>query len=312
MKLSKSNIVFYFLILATIGLLHNSCKNKKQEIPPYVSVTLEVKDENKQPVPSATAYLYSSPEAYAAAYNKSLQGVYDGSGSMLTGYVTNGQLVFPQIPSNQPYWILIHDDSQKFKNEKGGSIDIPIHRDNTGANFYIDKFQNGTDIFANIKLEPVNALVKIIPSTSNTILNVIDIKNRYEEGKIIPGDYIQVRKGSVPFFARDKICIWTGDVDAVGGILTVKTLESCAQAGIVFKYSGILASDSILIFLGQNKSKPVAVLKQSKLLDTVYVGTQPNYTYFAQKSNGIKCVWEDKISPSGGDSLLTVKLNNCQ
>lgn len=290
--------------------LGNSCKNKKQEIPPYVSVTLTVKDEKKQPVDSATAYLFTSPEAYTAAYNQSLQGVYDGSGSIIKGFVLNGNLVFPQIPSNQPYWILIHDDSETFKDESGKPTDIKIHRDNTGANFFIDSYQNGTDILANIKLEPVNALIKIVSAPSNP---VIDVKNKYPiSSASLPG-YYEVRKGAVPYFIRDKICLWTGEVNAMGGVVTLETLGTCSEAGIEFTYLGSLASDSVLIYLGQNKTTPVAVLTPSKLVDTVYVGTSANYTYFAQKVNGQKCVWEELISPNGGTgTILQVKLEACQ
>ncbi|MBC7389917.1 MAG: hypothetical protein H7329_11935 [Opitutaceae bacterium] len=295
MGLFKSNIGPYILLLAGLSLLHNSCKPKKQEIPPYVSVTLEVKDENKQPVPSAIAYLYNSTEAYAAAYAKSLQGIYDGAGSMLTGYVLNGQLIFPQIPSNQPYWILIHDDSQTFKLDGGDTTNIKIHLDNTGANYFIDKYQNGTNILANIKLEPVNALIKFSSIGAGPF--TVDVQNKYPfSSATLPG-YYEVRKGSVPYFVRDNMCIWNGEVNAKGGVLTTEPLGKCSYAGISFEYKGTLVSDTIFIYLGQNKSTPVAVLLPSKLIDTAYVGTSPYYTYFAENKHGQKCVWEGRISP---------------
>ena len=275
-----------------------------------MNVNLLVKDEKEQPVATADAYLYTSQKAFDIAYNKSLKGIYDGTGSFLQGKVLNGQLVFSEIPSNQPYWILVHDESRNFQ---GPDVpdSIKIHRDNTGANYYIDQFQNGTEISAKIKLEAVNALIKIESTSGTTTFPIMDIGNKYDTSSITLSPYVQVRKGSVPYMVRDNICIWTGAVEAEGGVVTTETLGACDNAAITFTYAGNYTTNSFIrIYLGQNKSAPIAVLDNTKKSVTIYVGTAADYTYFAEMVDGRKCVWEDSIKIITGQTT-NITLDAC-
>ena len=263
-----------------------------------------MKDDKNTPVDSANAYLYSSKDAFDAAYKNSLNGTYNSNGSYLTGKVVKGQLLFPEIPANQPYWILIHDSSQTFI-DKGDSTGIKIHRDNTEANFFIDQYQNGTQILANIKLKPINALIKLDVSKFETT----DIQRPY---KVHNSGYIEVRTGEVPYFVRDKICVWTGAFQALGGEVSVETLAVCHQAGIQFSYNGDFLNDTIKIYLGQNKTEPVSILHANWKSDTIYVNSDQNtsYNYFAVMVNGKKCVWDALVVPVA-NQIVPAKLNKC-
>ena len=54
-----------------------SCKSKKQELPPFINVGIDVKDEQNKMVENATVFVYNDLKAFETAYQNSLNQSYN-------------------------------------------------------------------------------------------------------------------------------------------------------------------------------------------------------------------------------------------
>jgi len=294
--------------VSVLLLLGIKCKPKKQEIPPFGDVHLDVVDENKQPIDSATIYLYNSKAAFDLAAQNAQKGIYSSTGSIATGKTIDGEIVFPDLPSNREYWVLAHDVKGVFVD---GSISttFPIYRDNADAYFYVPSFQNGTKVSAIIHLVPANALIKF--ETGNTdVITKLKIGDGDSTGSL-KNKYLPVRKGNIPYYVRTNNCVWSGEVKAEGGKIATANLGNCAYVTYNFQtVSGNFgsATDFIKIYIGQNRyddtKPPIAILTSGQLNQTVVLANDGvKYTYYAVHSNG-KCAWEGLVQ-------TVVTLNSC-
>ena len=303
--------MFLIVSLALIGLMVDSCKSKKQEIPPFIDVHLEVKDANNVPSTGATVYLYNTEEAFQAAYQNSLNLKYNSNGSILTTTISGGKLDLKGLPSNTGYWVLVHDTSEYFLEDNKDTILQKIDKDNSEAYYKIDGFQNGTTVLANITLQPVSSLIKFVNAQVATE-PITDFRmNDKIEKSAIPTTYTKIRKGTVGYQARNSTCVWTGEIEAIGGKAVAEPLVECLNRKIIFKTQvNLVIGQTIDIYIGQNKSKPIGTLTPQNISDTIILSRGINYAYFAEFKIGDirKCVYEGKI----GESLLEiVELKPC-
>jgi hypothetical protein len=301
-----------FAFALALALSH--CKSKKQEIPPFGDIHLQVLDENKVPVDSATIYLYNDKNAFDLAAANAKKGVYNGNGSIAIGKIVSGQIIFPDVPSNTEYWVLAHDTSGVFQ-----GTTIPIDRDNVDAYYNVPSFQNGTKVTAIVHLVPGFSLVNFSAGTQVTFTNIHIGDTTY---KSLPPYGIKVRKGTLPYFIRSDYCVWTGSVDAVAGKVETEILTSCDYGQVTFSYSpnatsNFSASNRIDVYIGQNKSKPILSLRASNLSKSAELAPGNAYTYYAELvdtvANKKTCVWEGLITPNvTGTSTASVSLSPCQ
>lgn len=307
MKYNRLHTAFLIVSLAFIGLMVDSCKSKKQEIPPFIDVHLEVKDANDVPSTGATAYLYNSQEAFQTAYQNSLNLKYNSTGSILTTTIVNGVVDLKGLPSNTEYWILVHDTSDSFRDLNGQvvSSQYKVDKDNSEAYYKIDGFQNGTTVLANITLQPVSSLIKF----DNTVAGVSQVRLNDDPDLVsIPQNYVKVRKGNIGYQARNDKCVWTGAIEAEGGKAVSENLLACNARTIRFRTNGFNLSqvETIKIYIGQNRAsaQPLAELIFGKNTETLILDEGAGYTYFAEFYTGLtrKCVYEGLIG--GGDAIV--------
>ncbi len=295
------------LLCAAIALLWlwGGCKPKKQEIPPFGDVHLQALDENKQPIDTATVFLYNSKDAFDQAVANAKKGVYNGNGSIATGKISNGKISFPDLPSNADYWVLAHDTNGVFLDENDNPTSYPLVIDNADAYYYIPAFQNGTVVSANITLVPAFSLLKISTDSISDPLSVIDISDSVYSNASV-SDPILVRKGTLPYFIRSQSCLWTGSVDAVAGRAVTVKLASCGYDKATFSLDPNLISlgtgKHVDIYIGQNKSKPILILRGNTLSGEVVLATGKQYSYYAEMidslANKSTCIWEGLVTPS--------------
>ena len=296
----------------------DSCKSKKQEIPPFIDVHLEVKDANNVPSTGATAYLYNSQEAFQTAYQNSLNLKYNSTGSILTTTIVNGVVDLKGLPSNTEYWILVHDTSDSFVDPNNPNFKIPgykIDKDNSEAYYKIDGFQNGTTVLANITLQPVTSLIKF-DNTKTGIINFARVEVAGDTMKnFASSGYKEVRKGDISYIARTNECVWTGAIDAVGGKVVAESLVACSVKSITFQHTftpaEVSAGMTIRIYIGQNKnnmdSKPLILTALNPSQAIILANDLKLYTYFAEFEKPTvahKCVWQGEISTPIVDLLL--------
>lgn len=307
------HIARYLLFTLVSFCLFTLCKPKKQEIPPFGDVFLQVVDENKKPVDSATIYLYDSEAAFDLAYQKSLNSIYDGVGSIQTGTIVNGKFNFTELPSNKEYWVLAHDVSGEFM-DGPNKTGIAIERDNADAFYYVPSFQNGTKVTAIINLVPAFSLIKFdAGNSSDNTFTKIKIGNL--DTNSVPSSYIKVRKGDLPYYIRTNHCVWTGAVNAVGGKVITESLSVCASSLVTFNYASTLSTGERLdVYIGQNRSKPVVTMSNATS-GSVILAAGDNYTYYAEKIDNVtgqrKCVWEGYIGTLTNGSSVTITLAKC-
>lgn len=314
MKYNRLHTAFLIVSLAFIGLMVDSCKSKKQEIPPFIDVHLEVKDANNVPSTGATVYLYNSQEAFQTAYQNSLKLTYNSTGSILTTTITDGKLDLKGLPSNTEYWILVHDTSEVFKDDKGNPVgNYKIDKDNSEAYYKIDGFQNGTTVLANITLQPVTSLIKF-DNTKTGIINFARVEVGGDTMKnFASSGYKEVRKGDISYMARTNECVWTGAIDAVGGKVVAESLVVCNERIVTFRTNNfnLSSSETIKIYAGQNigSARPLAELTSTKSLETIILDRGTGYTYFAEFYTGTtrRCVYEGPIL----DGNSEVRLDPC-
>ena len=299
MKYNRLHTAFLIVSLAFIGLMVDSCKSKKQEIPPFIDVHLEVKDANNVPSTGATVYLYNTEDAFQAAYQNSLKLTYNSIGSILTTTISDGKIDLKGLPSNTGYWILVHDTSDFFHEANGAIVSgYKVDKDNSEAYYKIDGFQNGTTVMANITLQPVTSLIKF----ANNSGGVSQVRlNDATDPVSIPQNYVKVRKGNIGYQARNTDCVWTGEIDAAGGLALTENLVKCDSKLVTFVAPSNLVDGQIIqIYIGQNASKPMGTLSRSTTSVTLVLALGDNYTYFAESSIGgsRKCVYEGAITNS--------------
>jgi hypothetical protein len=287
--------------------LWQSCKNKTQEIPPTINVSLTVYDETHKVVHGARAYLYNNQSSFQQAVINSQSFTYNANGSFLMDTTNSlGVVNFNNIPSNTEYWVLVHDNSQFFVDNNGGNAittTYRIERDNTDAYYYITGFQNGSIITANVLLAPINSLVQFTDNTGSTFQKVV-LRNHDSTQVFNSAKYLNIRKGDFPYFIRDNQCVWTGAVVAIGGQVVHQTLGACSGNFIIFNHTFAASESPINIYLGQNKALNVSTgntvpdltLTALTPSDTIVLASG-SYTYFAQYAgaNPSKCVWEDSV-----------------
>jgi hypothetical protein len=312
LKYNRLHTAFLIVSLAFIGLMVDSCKSKKQEIPPFIDVHLEVKDANNVPSTGATAYLYNSQEAFQTAYQNSLNLKYSSAGSILTTTIVNGVVDLKGLPSNTEYWILVHDTSSSFIDpiSKLPINGYKVDKDNSEAYYKIDGFQNGTTVLANITLQPVSSLIKFDNNSGVSQVRLNDDPNLVS----IPQQYLKVRKGNIGYQARNTTCVWTGEINAEGGMAVSESLVVCNERIITFRTNGfnLLQGESIKVYVGQNKAsiQPLAELTFGKNTETLILDNGTGYTYFAEFFTGTtrRCVYEGVI----GNGTVTVPLDQCR
>lgn len=297
------------LSLCLLFLLGVKCKPKKQEIPPFGDVHLDVVDENKKPIDSATIYLYNSQAAFDLAAQNAQNGIYNSTGSIATGKIVKGKIVFSDLPSNTEYWVLAHDVAGFFMD---GTLktNFEIDRDNADAYFFVPSFQNGTTVTATIRLVPAYSLIKF-QTTNSDLLTKVKIRNEDLKDDLLSGNYAKVRKGNAPFYVRTNSCVWSGEVQAEAGKVVTANLGNCAYSAHTFQtvagnFSG--PNDFIKIYIGQNRydatQPPIAILSANELNKLVVLANDgTGYTYYAVHSNG-KCIWEGQVG-------TVVTLNSC-
>jgi hypothetical protein len=304
---NRLHTAFLILSLAFIGLMVDSCKSKKQEIPPFIDVHLEVKDANNVPSTGATVYLYNSEEAFQTAYQNSLNLIYNSTGSILTTTIVNGTVDLKGLPSNTEYWILVHDTSEAFVDPKNPTFNTgyKIDKDNSEAYYKIDGFQNGTTVLANITLQPVSSLVTFTNNSGVNSFQKVEV-GRDVMNNFASGGYKKVRKGDVSYMARTNECVWTGAVDAVGGEVVSESLVACSAKPVTFQHAftpaEVSAGMTIRIYIGQNKnnmdSKPLILTALNPSQSIILANDSKVYTYFAEfeKPTAVnKCVWQGEI-----------------
>jgi hypothetical protein len=285
-----------------------ACKKKKQEIPPFGDVHLQVLDENKQPVDTAIAYLYTSPVAFAKAFNDAQNFVYTGEGSVATVNVINGKVSFTNLPSDMDYWVLAHGTGGTFI-DNGLVTTIPIDKDNADAFYFIPKFTNGTQTTAIINLRTVSALIQFNNAPSTVSVANVNKKSVAVSEISGTGNYIRVRNGgNIPYYIRTNDKVWIGEVNAeVGEIVKADLGIAPNLVATTFSTisSNITGTDNIEIYLGQNRNdtKPIAILTAANLIQTVYLAPGTNYSYFAVHSSK-KCVWQKEITLGADNPLL--------
>lgn len=316
MKYNRLHTAVLIVSLAFIGLMVDSCKSKKQEIPPFIDVHLEVKDANNVPSTGATVYLYNTEEAFQTAYQKSLELNYNSTGSILTTTITDGKLDLKGLPSNTEYWILVHDTSDFFIDPNNPAIKIlgyKVDKDNSEAYYKIDGFQNGTTVLANITLQPVSSLIKFVKAPG-----LVESINEFRlnddlSSSPMPTNYTKRRKGTVGYQARTSSCVWTGEIEAVGGKAFDETLVKCDYRTVRFTNTNftLQLGESIKIYVGQNRAsiQPLAELTFGKNTETLILDNGNGYTYFAEFYTGLtrKCVYEGLI----GAGNVTIPLAPC-
>ncbi len=303
MKHKLKHIARYLSLLIAVAVLGPTCKSRIQEIPPVITLSLDVKDENKNLVSEANLYLYNDLKAFEAAYKNSISQIYNSAGSYLTKKVINGHVDIQNLPSNSPYWLLVHNNTTFFIDGVSATIER-IDKDNSEAYYTLDGFQNGSEIKATVYIQPVTSLVKIT-TPSGTFPNIV-FNNGAPEVLPVTG-YKKFRKGTVGYQARSNDCVWTGSIEAEGGKVVSHNLGNCTSLVYTFiPPNDYKPGEIIKIYIGQNKNdtKNPALVLNSAASQSIVLANGRNYTYFAESSTR-KCVWEGAVSPSN-------KLADCQ